>query len=152
MHLVAVGNSQPAVFAVGQQATGIIAIGQAATGFVAIGQLSTGVIAVGQLARGGIVVGQLALGVFCVGQLAIGVVWAMGMLGVGAVSGPSLLVLGLFGRLTRRRLVAWLRRAPWDSTRLPAWRIVAGTAGVAALGALWWFVTGQTLVQAWPAG
>jgi hypothetical protein len=126
MRLLSVGSDDLGVFAVGQRATGIFAFGQLATGVVAVGQLATGVIAVGQLARGVIVVGQLAIGVACLGQLSVGVIWSSGMLGVGATSGPSLAVLGLFGRLDRRRLRAWTGRLrarvlgrPWDRVPVP---------------------------------
>lgn len=110
MRLLSVGGDDLGVFAFGQRATGIFAFGQLATGVVAIGQLSTGVIAVGQLARGVIVVGQMAIGLACLGQLSIGVVWSSGMVGIGATSGPSLAVLGLFGRLDRKRFRAWTGR------------------------------------------
>jgi hypothetical protein len=156
MRVVSVSGEMPGVFAfgdqatgilaVGQQATGVFAFGQLATGVVAIGQLATGVVAVGQLARGGFVAGQLCLGLACAGQLAAGVLWCAGI-GVGGTAGPGL-VLGLFRKLNRRRLIAWVRREPWDTVRLPAWRRAVGVAGLAGLGAAWWFVAGQPLIAA----
>jgi len=156
--MVSVGSELPGVVAVGQRATGIVAIGQQATGFVAIGQLATGVVAIGQLALGVIAVGQLARGVIAVGQLALGVVaggmvsagvlWCPG-LGVGGFSG-SRLAYGLFGRLRRQRLMAWLHRGSWDRPpRWPAWRRAVGAAGFAVLAVGWWFAAGQPLVAAW---
>jgi hypothetical protein len=177
MRLLSVGSDDLGVFAFGQRATGVFAFGQFATGVVAVGQLATGVIAVGQLARGVVTVGQLAIGLACVGQLSVGVAWSAGMTGVGATSGPGLAVLGLFGRLDRQRLRAWIGRLrggaprlraralglPWDSVPVPltdqiparaadlparAAVRLASVAGVAALAVLWWFVAGQALVVA----
>ncbi len=135
--------------AFGEEAVGVIAIGQMATGVVAIGQMATGVVAIGQLARGVVVVGQLALGVVAFGQLAVGVGWAGGMLGIGATSGPGLLVFGPLGRLYLRpflgrrpggRLVSHLRAGgPWYG--------VAAVV-VAVVAVLWWFVAGQPLLDA----
>lgn len=134
------------LFAVGQEAVGVVAIGQAATGIVAIGQLATGVVAVGQLARGVIVVGQLGLGIVAIGQLAVGVLWAGGMVGVAATSGPGV-VGGLFGRLYLRRL---LRRQPgpaFPHDRPSRRRLVVATALTAALAGLWWVAAGQWLLD-----
>lgn len=139
MRLLSVGDDL-GVFAVGQRATGIFAFGQLATGVVAVGQLATGVIAVGQLARGVIVVGQVGIGLACLGQLSVGVAWSSGMVGIGATSGPSLAVLGLFGRLDRQRLRAWVGRLrgaspplrarvlgqPWDQVPGPVMDQVPG--------------------------
>jgi hypothetical protein len=131
---------------VGQEAAGIIAIGQQATGVIAIGQLALGVVAVGQVARGVIAVGQGALGLVAAGQVAGGVLWCPGF-GVGGTSG-SRAAYGLFGQLRRRRLIAWVRREPWDSPpRWPAWRRAAGVAGLVALTALWWFAAAQPLID-----
>jgi hypothetical protein len=146
MHMVSASSQMPGVLAFGQRATGIVAIGQEATGVIAIGQLATGVVAVGQLARGVIAVGQLSLGLAAVGQVAVGVLWCAGI-GVGGTAGPGL-VFGLFGRPSRQRLIAWVRREPWDSARRPAWRLAGGAAGLAALVALWWVAAGQALTSA----
>ena len=145
--VVAIGQRATGIFAVGQEASGVIAIGQLATGVIAIGQLALGVIAIGQLARGVIVVGQLALGLAAAGQVAVGVLWCPGF-GVGGTSG-SRAAYGLFGRLSRRRLIAWVRREPWDSPpRWPAWRRAVGVAGMVSVTALWWFAAGQPLAAA----
>jgi hypothetical protein len=147
LRLVSVGGDLPGVFVVGQQATGVFAIGQEATGVVAIGQLATGVVAVGQLARGFIAVGQLSLGLAAAGQVAVGVAWCAGI-GVGGIAGPGL-VFGLFPKPRARRILAWARREPWDdTTRRPAWRVALGTALLAGLAALWWFVSGQAVIAA----
>jgi hypothetical protein len=144
--VVAVGQRATGIFAVGQQASGFVAIGQEATGVIAIGQLALGVIAIGQLARGVIVAGQLGLGLAAAGQVAGGVLWCPGF-GVGGTSG-SRAAYGLFGRLSRRRLIAWVRREPWDSPpRWPAWRRAVGVAGLVALTALWWFAAAQPLID-----
>jgi len=136
------------VVAIGTQPVGVIAIGLDATGVVAIGELATGVIAVGQLARGVIVAGQLALGVVALGQLAVGVGWAGGQLGIGATSGPGI-VLGLFGRLYALPLFGHRPDGRW--IRHPRaggpWFAVAAVV-VAVLAALWWFVAGQPLLDA----
>jgi hypothetical protein len=93
------------------------------------------------------VVGQLGLGLAAGGMLAGGVLWCPG-LGVGGFSG-SRAAYGLFGRLSRRRLIARIRREPWDSPpRWPAWRRAVGVAGVVALAAGWWFAAGQPLIAA----
>jgi hypothetical protein len=157
VRVVSVGSELPGVLAVGQRATGILAIGQEASGFIAIGQLATGVIAIGQLALGVVAIGQLARGVIAVGQLSLGLVaggmvsagvlWCPGF-GVGGVSG-SPAAYGLFGRLRRQRLIAWVRREPWDRPpRWPAWRRAVGVAGLVVLTVLWWFLAGQPLVDA----
>jgi hypothetical protein len=104
VQIVAVGPEPVGLIAIGSNATGILAVGQLATGVVAVGQLATGVVAVGQLARGGIVVGQLALGLVSIGQVSVGVCWSSGLVGIGATSGPGL-ILGLFGRLSLLRLI-----------------------------------------------
>jgi hypothetical protein len=156
MRMVSVGSELPGVVAIGQQATGIVAIGQQATGIVGFGQFSTGVfafgqlalgvVAVGQVARGVIAVGQGALGLAAAGQLAVGVLWCPGF-GVGGTSG-SPAAYGLFGRLRRRRLIAWVRREPWDSPpRWPAWRRAVGVAGLVAVMALWWFAVARPLID-----
>ncbi len=62
------------------------------------------------------------------------VLWCAGI-GVGGTAGPGL-VFGLFGRLSRRRLIAWVRREPWDSARRPTWRLASGAAMLAAPAAL----------------
>jgi hypothetical protein len=55
----------------------------------------------------------------------------------------------LFGRLSRRRLIAWVRREPWDRPpRWPAWRRAVGVAGMVAVTALWWFAAGEPLAAA----
>jgi hypothetical protein len=74
------------------------------------------------------------------------VLWCAGI-GVGGTAGPGL-VFGLFGKPRLRRLIAWVRREPWDSAPRPAWRLAGGAAGLAALAALWWFVAGQPLTTA----
>ncbi len=146
MRMVSVGSQMPGVLAFGQQATGILAVGQEAVGVVAIGQLATGVVAVGQLARGVITVAQMSFGLAAVGQFAVGVLWCAGF-GVGGTAGPGL-VFGLLGRLGARRLVAWIRREPWDSARRPTWRLATGAAVLAALAVLWWFGAGQAVAVA----
>jgi hypothetical protein len=161
IQVVSVGSSEAGVFAVGQEAKGVIAIGQVATGFIAIGQEATGFIAVGQEATGFIAVGQLARGVIAVGQLALGVVavgmaaggvlWCAAMVGVAGTSGPGL-VYGLLGRARIRqcpwRVLALVRREPWDTTRhaRSAWRRVLGALLLPGLIALWWFLAGQSAV------
>ncbi len=151
----AVGQEAKGVIAVGQVATGFIAVGQVATGFIAVGQEATGVIAVGQLARGVIAVGQLALGVVAVGMAAGGVLWCAALVGVaGTTPGPGL-VYGLLGpvriRKWPRRLLALVRREPWDTTRhWPVWRRVVGVALLAGLVTLWWFLAGQPALAAVP--
>lgn len=113
----------------------MVSVGSELPGVVAIGQRATGIFAVGQQASGVIAVGQGALGLAAAGQLAVGVLWCPGF-GVGGTSG-SRAAYGLLGRLSRRRLIAWVRREPWDSPpRRPAWRRVAGVAGLAAVTAL----------------
>ena len=145
--VLAVGERATGVFAVGQFASGFIAIGQEATGVIAIGQVALGVVAIGQLARGVIAAGQLALGLAAAGQVAAGVVWCPG-LGVGGFSG-SPVAFGFFGRLRWQRLIAWVRREPWDRPpRWPAWRRAVAVAGFAALAVGWWFAAGQPLVAA----
>ena len=146
MRMLSVGSEMAGVFAFGQHATGIVAVGQEATGVIAIGQLATGVVAVGQLARGVIAVGQLALGLAAAGQVAVGVLWCAGI-GVGGTAGPGL-VFALFGRLRLRRLIAWVRREPWDSVRRPVARLAGGAAVLAGLAALWWVAAGQAVVTA----
>jgi hypothetical protein len=161
MRLIAIGDDSPAVLSIGPvasgivafgvKANGIIAVGALATGFVAIGQLATGVIAIGQLARGVIVVGQLALGVAAVGQFAVGVVYSAGV-GVAPFAGPGL-IFGLFGKLNRDRVHAWLHRVapPWGvqdqvpvQDRIPVrpWRVVAGVLGTVAIAVGWWYASG----------
>lgn len=144
MRFVVLGDGSFGVIAVGQHAYGFFALGQEATGVIAVGQLATGVVAVGQLARGGIVLGQLSLGLVCAGQLAVGVIWTAG-LGIGATAGPGA-VFGLFGRMSRRRLLAIVRRTPQDKLPRRPWRLAAGLAGTAALAAGWWFGAGYALV------
>lgn len=134
------------LLAVGQEAVGVVAIGQSATWVIAIGQLATGVVAVGQLARGVVVVGQLGLGIVAVGQLAVGVLWAAGMVGVAATSGPGL-VGGLFGRLYLRRLFRRGSGPAFPHDRPSRRRIVVGTVLTAALAGLWWVAAGQWLVD-----
>jgi hypothetical protein len=135
--MVSVGSELPGVLAVGQRATGIFAVGQEASGFIAIGQLATGVIAIG----------QLSLGLVAGGMVSAGVLWCPGF-GVGGLSG-SPAAYGLFGRLRRQRLIAWLRREPWDRPpRWPTWRRAVGVAGLVVLTVLWWFLAGQPLVDA----
>ncbi|HYK33594.1 MAG TPA: hypothetical protein VEV63_16610 [Streptosporangiaceae bacterium] len=138
--VLAMGPQATGIFAFGQFATGVFAFGQGATGVIAIGQFSRGVIAVGQLAFGVIAIGQVAFGIVVVGQLAIGVLWAAGMAGVGAFAGPSLVVFGFFGRLTRHRLMVWLRRIPHDRIRFPVWRLALGVLYVVAAAAGWGLV------------
>jgi hypothetical protein len=116
---------------------------RAPVGVIAVGQLATGVVAVGQLARGGIVLGQLSFGLVCAGQVAVGVLWSAGI-GIAATAGPGL-VLGLFGRMSRRRLIAIVRRTPQDRVPVHRWRLAARVAGTAALAAGWWFGAGQVL-------
>jgi hypothetical protein len=157
MRVVSVGSELPGVVAVGQQATGIVAVGQRASGVIAIGQEATGVIAVGQLALGVVAVGSWPGASSWPGSWASGwpqrARWPAGCcgaraLGVGGTSG-SPLAYGLFGRLSRRRLIAWVRREPWDSPpRWSTWRRAVGVAGLTALTALWWFAAGQPLVAA----
>ena len=157
--MVSVGSELPGVVAVGQQATGIVAVGQRASGFVAIGQEATGVIAIGQLALGVVAIGQLARGVIVVGQIGLGLVaggmvtggvlWCPG-LGVGGTSG-SPAAYGLFGRLSRRRLAAWIgrhRELQDSAPGWPAWRRAVGVAGFAALAVVWWLAAGQPLIDA----
>jgi hypothetical protein len=133
------------LFAVGQEAVGVVAIGQSATGIVAIGQLATGVVAIGQLARGVVVVGQLALGIVAFGQLAVGVLWAGGMLGVAATSGPGV-IGGLFGRLYLRRLFRRGSGPAFPADRLGRKRILVAGALTVALAGLWWVAAGQWLL------
>ncbi|ADP82008.1 hypothetical protein FraEuI1c_4004 [Pseudofrankia inefficax] len=114
--LIAIGVQATGIVAVGQSATGVVAVGQLATGVVAIGQVATGVVAIGQLARGGVVVGQLALGLVSFGMLSIGVCWSAGLAGIGAFSGPGLIV-SPFGRLFLRRLPGRAAGLPWVTRR-----------------------------------
>jgi hypothetical protein len=133
--------------AFGTEAVGVIAVGQAATGIVAIGQVATGVVAIGQLARGVFVVGQLGLGIVAVGQLAVGVLWAGGMLGVAATSGPGV-IGGLFGRLYLRRLFQRRSEPAFPGRwRLRRRRVVMAGVGTVALAALWWVAAGQWLLD-----
>jgi hypothetical protein len=152
LRVVSVGSDRPGVFAVGLHATGIFAVGAVATGVVAVGSFATGVIAIGQLSRGVIAVGQGAIGVIAVGQLSFGVLWSMGQVGIGGTVGPNQAVWGLFPRLRRQRVLAWLRREPWDTVtapyRRPAWRQVIGVTVLAGLAVGWWFAAGQPLVAA----
>jgi hypothetical protein len=134
------------LFAAGSDAVGVIAVGQSATGIIAIGQLATGVVAIGQLARGVIVVGQLGLGLVAVGQLAVGVLWAGGMVGVAATSGPGLTV-GLFGRLYLRRLFRRESGPAFPHDRPSRKRIVVAGVLTAALAGLWWVAAGQWIVD-----
>lgn len=135
--IVSVGHSARGIFAFGQIATGVFAFGQGATGVIAIGQLARGVLVVGQLAFGVVAIGQLAFGIVAFGQLAIGVLWAAGMVGVGAFTGPGLAVFGFFGPLTKQRLKAWLRQIPQDRVPFPAWRVALGVGYTAASAAGW---------------
>jgi hypothetical protein len=146
--VVAIGQRATGIVAVGQQATGVVVLGQEATGVIAIGQLALGVIAIGQVARGVIAIGQLSLGLVAVGMLAGGVLWCPA-LGVGGTTG-SVAAYGFYGRLSRRRLAAWLgrRRGPWDSPpRWPARRRFWAAAGLLALVALWWFAAARPLLD-----
>jgi hypothetical protein len=150
LRVVSVGSDLPGVVAVGANAKGVFAFGALATGVVAVGALATGVIAIGQLARGVIVVGQGAIGLIAVGQISVGVLWSMGQVGIGGTAGPSQAVYGLFPRPRRQRVLAWLRREPWDSLpvshRRPAWRQALSATVLAGLAVGWWFAAGQALV------
>jgi hypothetical protein len=147
-----VDSGVPGVFAVGTEAKGIFAVGALATGVVAIGALATGVIAIGQLARGVIAVGQGAAGLLAVGQISLGVLWAMGQVGIGGTVGPNQAVYGLFARPRLRRVLAFLRREPWDTVPdrnyWPAWRRALSVIVLAGLAVAWWFGVGQPLVSA----
>jgi len=138
------------IVAVGAEPVGVIAIGANATGIVAVGQLATGVVAVGQLARGGIVVGQLGIGLVAVAQLALGVGWSAGMVGLGATSGPGLIV-GLFGRLYALRLGPGGRRRRGGPALAPAGmsrtRLVVAVVLTLVLVALWWLAAGRWLLH-----
>jgi hypothetical protein len=147
MQVLSVGSGEAGIFAVGQEAKGFIAIGQVATGFIAIGQIATGFIAIGQLARGVIAVGQLAVGVVAIGMVAVGVLWCSALVGVAGSAGPGF-VYGLLGRVRMRhwarRVLAFARREPWDTTRhWPAWRRVLGVVLLPVLVAIWWLAAGQ---------
>ena len=152
LRVVSVGSDLPGVIAVGVQAKGVFAFGALATGVVAFGALATGVVAVGQLSRGVIAVGQGAIGLVAVGQLSVGVLWSMGQLGIGGTAGPSQAVYGLYPRPRARRVLAWLRREPWDSVpgrpRWPAWRQALSAIALAGLAVAWWLAAGQALVTA----
>ena len=135
----------------GAEPVGVIAIGANATGIVAVGQLATGVVAIGQLARGGIVLGQLGIGLVAVAQLAVGVGWSAGMVGVGATSGPGL-IIGLFGRLYalrvgRSRSHGRSRGPVLDPPRPSRTRILVGIVLTLALVALWWLAAGKWLLH-----
>jgi hypothetical protein len=159
LRVVSVDSELPGVFAVGVNAKGVFAFGALATGVVAIGALATGVIAIGQVARGVIAIGQGAIGVVALGQLSVGVLRSAGQLAIGGIAGPGQAVCSLFPRallsrpqLQPQRILAWLRREPWDSVpgefRLPAWRLAVGVTGVAGLAVGWWFAAGQALAAA----
>jgi hypothetical protein len=151
IRVVAVASGEAGVFAVGQEATGFIAIGQLAYGFFALGQEATGIIAIGQLSRGFIAVGQLALGIVAVGMVAGGVLSCTAMLGVAGTSAHGL-VYPLLGRPRMnhwRRLLAMVRREPWDTPpRQPFWPRAIGAVLLAGLVALWWFLAGQPALAA----
>ena len=134
------------LLAVGTEPVGVIAIGQNATGVLAIGQLATGIVAIGQLARGAVVVGQLGLGLVAIGQLAVGVLWAGGMVGLAATSGPGL-VVGPFGRLSPLRLFRRSTGPAFSPARPTAARMVVGAVLVAVLGTLWWLAAGRPIVD-----
>jgi hypothetical protein len=110
------------------------------------------VIAIGQLARGVIAIGQGAVGLVSAGQISFGVLWSMGQVGIGGTAGPNQAVWGLFPRPRRRRVLARLRREPWDSVpgqrRRPAWRLALSVTVLAGLTVGWWFAAGQPLVAA----
>jgi hypothetical protein len=152
LRLVSVGSDMPGVFAVGLEARGVFAVGAVATGVVAFGSFATGVIAIGQLSRGVIAVGQGAIGVIAVGQLSFGLLWSMGQVGIGGTAGPNQAVWGLFPRPRRERVLAWLRREPWDTVparyRRPARRQAINASVLAGLAVGWWFAAGQPLVAA----
>jgi hypothetical protein len=156
LRVVSVNSELPGVFAVGMRANGIFAFGVLATGVVAVGEVATGVIAIGQLARGVIAIGQGAVGLVSVGQLSFGVLWSMGQLGIAGTAGPNQAMWGLFPRprSPRRRVLAWLRREPWDwdtvsgQRRRPAWQLALRVTVLAGLAVGWWFGAGQPLAAA----
>lgn len=152
LRVVSLGSDVPGVFAVGTNAKGVFAFGTLATGVVAVGWVATGVIAIGQLSRGVIAVGQGAVGLIAVGQISVGVLWCMGQVGIGGTAGPNQAVYGLFPRPRRERVLAWLRREPWDSIpvshRGPVRRQALSATVLAGLGVGWWFAAGQALVTA----
>lgn len=133
--------------AFGVEPVGVVAIGANATGVVAIGQLATGVVAIGQLARGVVVVGQLAVGVVAFGQLALGVLWAGGMLGVAATSGPGL-VAGLFGRFRLRPHMGGRTGPAFEPGGVARARPGLARLLLLLLIALWWLAVGQWVVDA----
>jgi hypothetical protein len=152
LRVVSVNSDLPGVFAVGMRPNGVFAVGFLATGVVAVGEVATGVIAIGQLARGVIAIGQGAVGLVSAGQISFGVLWSMGQVGIGGTAGPNQAVWGLFPRPRRRRVLARLRREPWDSVpgqrRRPAWRLALSVTVLAGLTVGWWFAAGQPLVAA----
>ena len=93
-----------------------------------------------------IVVGQLGLGIVAVGQLAVGVLWAGGMLGMAATSGPGL-IGGLFGRLYLRRLFRPGSGPAFAHDRPSPHRILVAGVLTAALAGLWWVAAGQWLLD-----